>query len=166
MPRTFRQLGSAARFALVISIIASITAARLAAQSPTAAKDIEAIGRVAADFSQRYMRGDAKGMANIYTENGVIFPGGRPMIKGRQAIEAYWTLAPGVTVVEHKTTADSVIIVGNTAYDYGTFIARNARDGQPGNLGYGKYVIVWQRQTDGRWLMHLDIWNSSPAPQG
>lgn len=129
------------------------------------AQDIEAIGRVAAQFSQLYMKGDARGMAAIYTEDGVIFPGGRPMIKGRAAIQTYWTLAPGVTVVEHKTTADSIIVVGNTAYDWGTFVARNAREGQAGNPGYGKYVIVWQRQRDGRWLMHLDIWNSSPAPQ-
>jgi len=48
-------------------------------------------------------------------------------------------------------------------YDYGTFRTQNSRDGQVGNPGFGKYVIVWRRQTDGRWLMHLDIWNSSPA---
>jgi len=101
----------------------------------------------------------------LYIENGAIFPGGRPIIKGRAAIKAYWTLPPNVKVVEHKTTADSVIVVGNTAYDYGTFRAVNSRDGQTGNPGYGKYVIVWQKQRDGRWLMHLDIWNNSPAPE-
>jgi ketosteroid isomerase-like protein len=138
-------------------------AQRTAASDP--ARDIAAIGRVGAEFSQRYMRGDARGMAELYTENGMIFPGGRPIIRGRQAIEAYWTLAPGVKVVEHKTTADSIIVVGNTAYDYGTFRSRNSRDGQPGNPGYGKYVIVWQKQSNGAWLMHLDIWNGSPPPQ-
>jgi hypothetical protein len=70
-----------------------------------------------------------------------------------------------VKVVDHKTTADSIIVVGNTAYDYGVFRALNSRDGQTGNPGYGKYVIVWQKQSDGRWLMHLDIWNNSPPPQ-
>lgn len=162
----FRARASMVRGACIALAFGSAAATRAAAQSPTAATDIAAIGRVAADFSQRYLRGDAKGMADLYTANGVIFPGGRPMIKGREAIAAYWTLAPGVTIVEHKTTADSVIVVGNTAYDYGTFIARSSRDGQVGNPGYGKYVIVWQRQSDGRWLMHLDIWNASPAPQG
>jgi ketosteroid isomerase-like protein len=53
---------------------------------------------------------------------------------------------------------------GNIAYDYGMFRARTARDGQPNPAGAGKYVIVWRRQRDGRWLMHLDIWNGSPAP--
>jgi ketosteroid isomerase-like protein len=132
--------------------------------TPSRAADVAAISKVAAEFSQRYMSGDAQGMADLYTENGAIFPAGRPTIKGRADIKAYWTLPPNVKVVEHKTTADSVIVVGNTAYDYGTFRAVNARDGQAGSPGYGKYVIVWQRQPDGRWLMHLDIWNNSPAP--
>ena len=163
---------SLSRISAVALCTLLVTSAAGAQASPAAkgaatgtARDIEAIGRVAAEFSQRYMKGDARAMAEMYTEDGVIFPGGRPMIKGRAAIQAYWTLAPGVTVVEHKTTADSIVVVGNTAYDWGTFVARNARDGQAGNPGYGKYVIVWQRQRDGRWLMHLDIWNSSPAPQ-
>jgi ketosteroid isomerase-like protein len=132
---------------------------------PGTAADVEQITRVAAEFSQRYIRGDAKGMAELYTESGVIFPSGRPMIRGRRAIQDYWTLPPNVKVLEHKTTADSVIVSGNTAYDYGTFRAVNSRDGQAAPPGYGKYVIVWQRQADGRWLMHLDIWNGSPTPQ-
>ncbi|HUQ80521.1 MAG TPA: DUF4440 domain-containing protein [Gemmatimonadaceae bacterium] len=150
----------------VLTVLALTTipcAAR--AQGASRAADLAAIGKVAADFSARYVRGDAQGMAQLYTENGAIFPGGRPIMRGRAAIAEYWTLPTGTKVIEHKTTADSVIIVGNTAYDYGTFRARNEKDGQPGNVGYGKYVIVWQRQGDGRWLMHLDIWNGSPAPQ-
>jgi ketosteroid isomerase-like protein len=143
----------------------STTGAQAPTSSSQVAADIAAIGKVAAEFSQRYMRGDAQGMADLYTENGAIFPAGRPIIKGRADIKAYWTLPPNVKVVDHKTTADSVIVVGNTAYDYGTFRAQNSRDGQTANPGYGKYVIVWQRQRDGRWLMHLDIWNNSPAPQ-
>ena len=148
-------------------VAATASAGAQASRKPQAdaATEIAAIGRVAADFSQRYMKGDAPGMAQLYTENGVIFPGGRPMIRDRDAIAAYWTLPAGTTVVEHKTTADSVIIVGNTAYDYGTFIARNAKDGTTGNRGYGKYVIVWQRPPDGRWRMHLDSGKGWPAPQ-
>ena len=127
------------------------------------AADIAAIKKVGAEFSQLYMKGDNEAMARIYTEDGAIFPPGRPIISGRKAIAEYWKLGQGVTVVEHQTVADSIIIRGDIAYDYGTFRARNARDGQAGNPGFGKYVIVWRR-TGTQWLMHLDIWNSSPAP--
>ena len=155
------------RWAIAITIGSSF-ASPAAAQQPSStagsASDIAAITRTGAEFSQRYMRGDHQGMADLYTTDGVIFPPGRPTIRGRTAIAEYWKLQPGVTVVDHKTTADSIIVRGDIAYDYGTFRAQNARDGQRSNPGFGKYVIVWRRQTDGRWLMHLDIWNSSPAP--
>jgi ketosteroid isomerase-like protein len=160
------RMGQSALTLFTLSLAAACAGVRPTTTVTTdPARDIDAIGRVATEFSARYMRGDARGMAELYTESGVIFPSGRPIIRGRDAIAAYWTLAPGAKVIEHKTTADSVIVLGNTAYDYGTFRSRNSRDGQPGNPGYGKYVIVWQRQPDGRWLMHLDIWNNSPPPQ-
>ena len=149
---------------LLVTVTTALGAAPAVAQQPARnAADLAAIAQAGAEFSQRYMRGDNQGMANLYTEDGVIFPPGRPIIRGRAAIADYWKLQPGVTVVDHKTTADSIIVRGDIAYDYGTFRAQNARDGQAGNPGFGKYVIIWRRQTDGRWLMHLDIWNSSPA---
>ena len=61
-------------------------------------------------------------MAEIYATDGAIFPPGRPIIHGRAAIAEYWTLAPGVTMVEHKTTADSIIVRNDIAYDYGSFV--------------------------------------------
>jgi CubicO group peptidase (beta-lactamase class C family) len=152
---------------IVLTIVASCTGVQpRPVSSPTlVAEHVASISAVAAAFSRLYVRGDAQGMAALYTEDAAIFPSGRPIIRGRAAIATYWTLAPNVKVVEHKTTADSVIIVGNTAYDYGTFRSVTARDGQSGSPGYGKYVIVWRRLPDGRWLIHLDIWNPSPSPQ-
>ena len=133
--------------------------------SESASSDaIAAITRVATEFSARYMRGDAAGMAAIYTDDGVIFPGGRPAIRGRPAIEAYWRLPANERVTMHKVTADSVVVRGDIAYDYGTFMVSGERDGKPWGPSHGKYVIVWREVSAGDWRMHLDIWNSSPAP--
>ena len=152
------------RHAFAIAVFLLGAAAPASAQSGrNTAADIAAIKKVGAEFSQLYMKGDHEAMARIYTEDGVIFPPGRPMIRGRTAIAEYWKLAPGVTVVDHQTVADSIILRDDIAYDYGTFRARNARDGQASNPGFGKYVIVWRR-VGTQWLMHLDIWNGSPAP--
>ena len=125
---------------------------------------IAAITRVSTDFSARYMRGDAAGMAAIYTADGVIFPGGQPAIRGRSAIEAYWRLPAGERVTIHKVTADSVVVRGDIAYDWGTFMVAGERDGKAWGPSHGKYVIVWREIATGDWRMHLDIWNSSPAP--
>lgn len=149
-------------FVLLWSVAAGCTAPRVTVIGVDPAPDV--IEQTGAEFSRRYMQGDARGMAEMYTEDGAILPPGRPIIKGRAAIAEYWTLAPGVRVVEHRTSPDSIVVRGDIAYDYGTYVARTERNGQSGNAVHGKYVIVWRRQDDGRWLMHLDIWNASPAP--
>lgn len=152
--------------ALVLAASLSTSISRPASAQPRRSEpdDRAAIAAIAKEFSARYMRGDAAGMTALYTDDGVIFPGGRPMIRGREAIQQYWTMPPGVKMVEHQTVSDSIVIVGNTAYDWGTFHSRVSRNGEAGNRGYGKYVIVWRRGDDGQWRMHLDIWNGSPAP--
>ena len=83
------------RCAIAITLGSSV-ASPAAAQQPSStvrsASDIVAITRTGAEFSQRYMRGDHQGMADLYTADGVIFPPGRPAIRGRTAIAEYWTL--------------------------------------------------------------------------
>jgi ketosteroid isomerase-like protein len=32
-------------------------------------------------------------------------------------------------------------------------------DGQQAD--HGKYVVIWQQESDGRWALHRDIWTSS-----
>lgn len=128
------------------------------------AEALAAIGRVSRDFSARYMRGDAAGMAAIYTDDAVIFPPGRPAIRGRPALEEYWRLAAGERIIDHRVTSDSVVLRGDIAYDYGTYVVRGERGGKPFGPTHGKYVIVWREVAPGDWRMHLDIWNGSPPP--
>lgn len=119
------------------------------------------IAAVARDFSARYERGDAAGQAALYTEDGVILPPGRAAIRGRAAIEGYWRLPAGDRVTSHRTTADSVVIEGATAYDWGTYAVSGERGGQAYSGG-GKYLIVWREVQPGEWRMHLDMWNAGP----
>ena len=119
---------------------------------------------VSRDFSARYERGDATGMAAIYTADGVAMPPGRNAIRGLAALTEYWTLAPGVRVVEHRATPDSIVVAGPIAYDWGTFRVRTQADTAAARESAGKYVIVWRETAPGTWRMHLDIWNASPPP--
>jgi ketosteroid isomerase-like protein len=139
-------------------LVGCTRAASVGTGSPSSLERIAAISR---EFSARYERGDAAGQAAIYTEDGVIFPPGRAAIKGRAAIEEYWRLPAGRRILSHRVTADSVVIVGNTAYDWGTYTVRSEQNGQESSGG-GKYVIVWREVAPGDWRMHLDMWNSGP----
>ena len=123
-----------------------------------------AIGAAAREFSAAYERGDAAAMVAIYTPDGVILPPGRDAIAGTAALTEYWTLAPGVRIVEHRTTPDSIVVAGPLAYDWGTFRVRTTNAAGEELRRFGKYVIVWRETAPGVWRMHVDIWNASPPP--
>ncbi len=131
------------------------------ARGSDAASARERIAAVARDFSARYVRGDAAGMAELYTEDGVILPPGRAAITGRDSIEAYWRWAPGQRITSHRTVPDSIVVVDSVAYDWGTYTVAGERNGDAFSGG-GKYVIVWREVKGGVWRMHVDMWNAGP----
>lgn len=129
-----------------------------------AAAETEAIATLARDFSAAYMRGDAAAMAALYTPDAVIFPNGAERITGREAIQRYWTLAPGNRVTMHRITPAEVRVEGELAYDYGVYEVSGERQGEAWGPTHGNYLIVWRRQPSGEWRMHLDMWNNRPRP--
>lgn len=116
------------------------------------------IRKKVAGFSRAYMNKDAAGIANFYTEDAKIFPGGSDIISGKSAIQDRWEFAEGVTDVYHKVTPSEIKIIDNYAYDYGYYEGSTTKKDGKKNDFRGKYVIVWQK-VDGDWKIYLDIWN-------
>lgn len=124
---------------------------------------IEEAGR---QFSAAYVRGDAAAMAALYTDDAVIFPERSAAIRGRADIERYWTLQPGRRITLHRLMPDEVVVEDSTAYDHGRFEVAGVTNGEAWGPSEGKYLVVWKRGDDGRWRMHLDMWNSGPRQGG
>ncbi len=122
------------------------------------------IQQLARQFSAAFMRGDAAAMAALYTPDGVIFPEQSEWISGREAIERYFTPAPGRRITHHRLTPSRIVVDGQHAYDYGTYEIAGERDGTAWGPVRGKYVVVWRRQGDS-WRMLLDIWNGIAKPE-
>jgi ketosteroid isomerase-like protein len=161
VPPPFRR-STMARTMLLTLVLAVAGCVRVSATRSSGGGDrLARLAEVSREFSARYERGDAPGMAAIYTDDAVIFPPGRPAVAGRAAIEEYWRLSPGERIASHVVTSDSVVLEGATAYDWGTFRVRGERNGQPFSGG-GKYVIVWREVSAGDWRMQLDMWNAGP----
>lgn len=124
----------------------------------------DTLAALANEFSLAYMAGDAAAMTALYTDDAVIFPGNAEFIQGHDPIEQYWTLPEGRRITHHQITPVEVEISGSMASDFGHYEVSGENDGEPWGPAYGKYVIVWKRGDDGRWRMHLDMWNSRPGP--
>ncbi len=127
-------------------------------------KIIDTLAQISTQFSAAYVKGDIEKLVSFYTDDAVIFPGNSDLIKGKDAIKKYWTLAPGRTITHHKITAVEIKITGDFAYDYGYYEISGANNGEAWGPNYGKYLMVWKRG-DGAWKMHLDMWNSRSKPE-
>ncbi len=124
-------------------------------------EDIDGIIAGSRQFSKYVEAGDKEALAGCYTSDGKIFAGGRPIIEGTSDLAKYWTRDSEVTITYHKITAIEITVIGDLAYDYGLYEGTTRlADGTESNW-QGKYVVVWKK-VKGKWLMYLDIWNSSP----
>ena len=163
------KLGQASnRFVIAgLSVLTVITACAPAARTSaaatiTSARDIEAIMEQSRRLSAAYIKGDIAELVSVYKPDGIAAPGGRDFIKGRDALLAYWSLPEGRTVLRHRSTPTEIKVDGDHAYDWGYYEGQGAQNGVPLTPFRGAYVIVWERSSDGKWLIAMDIWHSLP----
>ena len=53
-----------------------------------------------------------------------------------------------------------LVVSGNIAYEVGRYSVVVEPEDQAAVNDNGKYLVIWERQPDGDWLMSEDIWNS------
>jgi uncharacterized protein (TIGR02246 family) len=121
----------------------------------------EAIRTADDSFESIFGRGDAAGMADLYTDNGMLLPTGSDFVKGKQAIEAFWQGAMDMGIKNAKLDIVEVEQHGDTAIDMGQYTLSSADDQV---MDTGKYVVIWKHEDD-TWKLHRDIWNSSLTQQ-
>jgi uncharacterized protein (TIGR02246 family) len=113
-------------------------------------------------FMDAFKRGDAAGIAALYTEQGWLLPPNADFMKDKEAIQAFWQGAMDMGIQEAKMTIIEVESYGDTAIEVSTYTL-HGEGGQ--ELDAGKYIVIWKRE-GGAWKLHRDIFNSSkPAPE-
>jgi ketosteroid isomerase-like protein len=112
-------------------------------------------------FMQVFGRGDAAGLAALYTEDGQLLPPNAGFMTGKEAIQAFWQGAMDMGIKGAKLEIGEVEDHGETAIEVSKFTL-SGEEGQV--LDEGKYIVIWKR-VGGQWKLHRDIFNSSkPAP--
>ncbi len=99
-------------------------------------------------------------VAAFYAEDAVAFPPNEPVAVGRAAAGEVWAryfVDPSYNL-SWKTTSAGV--EGATGWTAGTYEESfNSPDGKLLH-GTGKYVCVWHKRANGKWMAIRDIWNS------
>ena len=125
------------------------------------------IGRNVA-WGDFHSRGDAVGLASLYSENAVLMtPEGD--ITGKAAIQQYFERLfrdrPD-SILGTSTASETIDVAGNRAYEAGTVIYTVAPRNSPGLSTERKirYMTFWQQELDGRWLIRYSLRPSPSAP--
>ena len=112
-------------------------------------------------FEATFKRGDAAGMAALYTAAGMLLPTGTGPIEGAAGIQAFWQGAMDMGLAQLHLHTHEVEELTDTAIELGHYALLGPNE-QP--VDEGKYLVVWKEE-HGQWKLHRDIWNSSlPAP--
>ncbi|HZR84246.1 MAG TPA: SgcJ/EcaC family oxidoreductase [Candidatus Binatia bacterium] len=106
-------------------------------------------------FIAAFLRGDARAVAELYTEDAQVIAPGAPVARGRAAIAAAWQKAIDGGVKDVALDTADVESSGDLACETGV-VRLVAKDG---GVSQARYVVVWKR-TGGTWKLHRDIWNA------
>ncbi|HUS55429.1 MAG TPA: DUF4440 domain-containing protein [Thermohalobaculum sp.] len=128
--------------------------------------EVQGLGGVAATSAQledAFSRGDAAGLAKLYTADAILMAPNYPQIKGRRAIEGLWQKFFDAGVTDMDRTTLELDVKETRASEVGKF-SLTAPDGTGGRVtATGKYIVLWRQDGDGVWRLHRDIWNNDPA---
>lgn len=114
-------------------------------------------------FSAAYVEGRFADIASAYTPEAVLLPSGG-IVRGRDAIQRYFTYGSGRIQVAHSMTPTQVTRHGRgMAVEVGVWSSTVRRGDAPASTASGRHILVWERQDDGRWLIAYDAWHGPPA---
>lgn len=111
-------------------------------------------------FMSAFERGDAAGVAILYTESGQVLPPGANIITGKEGVETFWRGAMDAGIKRAELNTLELDHQGDTAIEVGR--ARLYSEGGD-VIDEPKYLVIWKRD-GGQWRIHRDIWNSDAAP--
>ncbi|HEV2641773.1 MAG TPA: SgcJ/EcaC family oxidoreductase [Candidatus Elarobacter sp.] len=103
--------------------------------------------------------GDAKTIAAMFADSGVGLYAGRPTLHGRDAIAKSSSDEFAKTKVSNTVFhTDDVLVSGDLAVETGTYSEmRTPKRGGKATAARGRYLTVWQKQSDGTWKVVRDV---------
>lgn len=141
---------------LVMSVLFLTAAATVAQQPPAGAPEPSvklppALARVLTDYETAWRSRDAAALARLFAEDGFVLPNGRPPVRGRAAIQKYYTGQGGALALRALAFAAE----GGAGYIIGCFAEKE------GDPDAGKFTLTLRKGAGGRWLIMSDMDSSN-----
>lgn len=127
----------------------------------------EQLEKINTEFVKANIDGDLEKLYSYYTDDAVFMPNYGPMVKGKGKMiqEEKEMRDAGFTIHSFNLNTVEVWGCGDMVYEIGTFGISLTLPGMdypvPDN---GKYLTVWQKDSDGSLKIKYDIWNTDMNP--
>ncbi len=150
----------------------SISQSSPSSSKPTGTQPVEQLLRdLDAQWAKAAAAKDVEQTIGYYSDDAIVFPANATSAATKEEIRNRWKdmfASPGF-VITWQPTRVQVGKSAEMAWVSGTYeLTMNDASGKPIN-DRGKYLEVWEKQTDGNWKCAADMWNSdlaasAPAP--
>lgn len=126
----------------------------------------KSIEEACAKCSEAIRQSNVAGVVDVYTVDATLVPPDGEILKGKQAIEELYRKFFQMGMKDIVFTTIEVGGSGDTAYEIGKTKVRIQPEGQAAMIDSTKYLVIWKRQADATWKVHVDIWNVSALMAG
>ena len=133
----------------------------------TERKEIEEMLRNTDDSIQNAIKHkNIDALISFYAEDATFLPTAEPKLEGKGAIKKEWQHIFSIPDFTSKSQLNKVEISndGSMAYTMGSYMA--TMQGEDGKQVQepGKWVNVWKKQSNGRWKIVVDTYNTDVPP--
>ncbi len=148
---------------MIVALLAAITT-----YSQQSAKDYQLkIENLNKEMTKYMLEGNLEKSLSMYTADAISMPSNEPMREGiaaiRKSAEDMAKMDMKVTMFEPTTL--KVIPDGKLITEIGTYKIKLTVPGMDQPVeDHGKYLTLWEKQTDGSLKVKVEIWNSDINP--
>ncbi|MCR4268030.1 SgcJ/EcaC family oxidoreductase [Nitratireductor sp. ZSWI3] len=136
-------------------------------QGHGSATDLKAIDRVRDDHVAALNAGDADKWVAQFSEDGVQMPPNAPANVGKNMIRSWSRGLLSIFRIAFNLDVDEVRVLDDWAFERGGYsIKMDPIAGGQMIEDTGKYITIYQKNTDDTWRIARDIWNSSRPLSG
>lgn len=134
--------------------------------APSVDADHQAIADAWSGYRAALIKGDAAGVAALFTEDGALLEPGLPDIEGRGTLEKFFAAGFSRAKVTDATgDIEQLDVHGDRAYEIGTYSQTMANAKGMTGTSKGRYMAFWRKGADGRWRVRRLMVSRLPSPK-
>lgn len=111
-------------------------------------------------FETYFAAGELDKLMTLYTEEACFLPPNMDLLRGRDAIKAFFKGARDMGIAQLKLVTIEVDAHGDHATEMGTY---ELLTDSGAVADHGKFLVAWKKDGD-QWRLHRDMINSSMPP--